>query len=111
MLRRISRPDVSIDMAVHLLLLQLFARGAVILVEKSQILGCGNELTQYALDMAGRLQSWLGYALLFVVLLTLWLETRVTLRPWFKRVLRLAGPLFLASLLFPFVLATIWLTR
>jgi hypothetical protein len=71
------------------------------LIAKSQILGCGSSPTQYALDRADELQGWLGYSLLALVLLTLWLETRVTLRPWFKRLLRLAGPLFLASLMVP----------
>ncbi|WNG30484.1 cytochrome ubiquinol oxidase subunit I [Cystobacter fuscus] len=54
-----------------------------------------------ASDRAYELQGWLGYSLLALVLFTLWLETRVTLRPWFKRLLRLAGPLFLASLMVP----------
>jgi len=104
MLHRLKRLDVSIDMAVHLVLIQIFAQGVIPLLVESQILGCGTALTEYAVDTADGLRGWLGYSLLFVVLLFMWLETRVTLRPWFKRLLRLSGPLVLASLMVPFQL-------
>jgi hypothetical protein len=90
-------------MAAQLVLVQILAHGVIPLIGKSQIVGCGTEPTQYAFDRAEELQGWLGYSLLATVFLVMWLETRVTLRPWFKRVLRLSGPLFLASLMLPFL--------
>ncbi len=104
-MRRLSRLDVSIDMAVHLLLVLLLCRGAVHLIARSQLLQCYSDLVLYTMNTAELLlRGGLGYGLGLVVIAVAWLETRVNLRPWFKRVLRLSGPLFLASLLLPLLL-------
>ncbi|EPX59327.1 hypothetical protein D187_002817 [Cystobacter fuscus DSM 2262] len=107
-MRRLLRLDVSVEMAVHLLLLWLLCQGAIPLVFKLGFTVDG--LPVHLLIWTGEsLRGGLGWGIGLLVLGVAWLETRVDLRPWVKRCLRLAGPLFLASLLFSLWLMNWWI--
>ena len=89
---------------MHLLLALVLCRGAVYLIDKNQMLICYSVPLQYTMNTAERfLSGGLSRDLGLGILAVAWLETRVNLRPWVKRVLRLSGPLFLMSLLLPLV--------
>ena len=104
-MRRLARLDVSIDMAVHLGLLWMLCAGCLRFVFEHDRFGCLSAPMQYVCDV-WQAFVWgpLGPCLGLVVLGVAYLETRVDLRPWFKRLLRMSGPLFMGSLLSPLLL-------
>lgn len=99
-MRRLTRLDVSLDLAMYLLMVWLLIHGAVPLPFKLGFLHCGSVPLNYISALGESFQGGLcGWSLGLGVLGTAWLETRMELRPWFKRALRLSGQLLVTSIL------------
>lgn len=104
-MRRLARLDVSIDMTVHLLLLWLLCAGCFGFIFENDRFGCLSARLLYVFDVWQEfLHGSLGPVLGLVVFGVAGLEMRANSRPWFKRLLRLSGPLFITSLLLPFLI-------